>query len=133
MVKKWALTLLILVTAAWAGAAPPRYLLTLYVSNQSFHVNPVDIKVTIDGYEVVRDGFYAGDGHNYVRYRIKINAGRHILRAASRKGAAALKQEFEMPADRWAALCYWNAPPDQANATVKHFTFVVKDKPIQFD
>lgn len=127
------LVLLILVAAAWATAAPPRYLLTLYVSNQSFHVNPVDIKVTVDGYDLIYDGFYAGDGHNYVRYHIKINAGRHILRAASRKGAAALKQEFEMPADRWAALEYWNAPPGSLNATVKHFTFVIKDKPILFD
>ncbi len=90
----------------------PFHKLTLYVANQSFDVNPVDVKVTIDGVTVAAGAFYAGYGRSWRRYDVRLVAGRHVLRALTRKGGAALKREFTVTGPRWrtATACPPTAP-----------------------
>ena len=119
------------VVALGAGAAPAatQHPLTLYVANQSFDVNPVDIKITIDGKTVAKGTFYAGEGHSWRRYDVRLAPGRHVLRAMTRKGAAALKREFDVAGPRWAAVAYRNVSPSRGGRTVRHFAFAIRDSP----
>ncbi len=124
--------LIILGALAFAAGAfargEPYYPLTLYVANQSFDVNPVDIKVTIDGVTVAAGAFYAGGGRSWRRYDVRVAAGRHVLRALTRKGGAALKREFAVTGPRWAAVAYRNVSPSRGGRTVGHFAFAIRDK-----
>lgn len=119
----------ILTLAAACAAFAATHPLTLYVANQSFDVNPVDIKVTIDGATVVTDAFYAGEGYNWRRFDLRLAAGRHVLRAMTRKGSAALKREFDVTGPRWLAVAYRNVSPSRGGKTVRHFACAIRDKP----
>ena len=113
-----------------AGTAAAATLpLTLYVANQSFDVNPVDIKITIDGKKVAAGTFLAGEGRSWRRYDVRLAPGRHVLRALTRKGGAALKREFDVTGPRWAAVAYRNVSPSRGGRTVRHFAFAIRDKP----
>ncbi len=116
-------------TAGAFARDAPYYTLTLYVANQSFAVNPVDIKVTIDGATVAAGTFLAGYGRSWRRYDIRLAAGRHVLRALTRKGAAALRREFTVTGPRWAAVAYRNRSPSSGRGTVRHFAFAIRDRP----
>jgi hypothetical protein len=123
---------IVLAALAFAAGAFAReaafYPLTLYVANQSFDVNPVDIKVTVDGVTVAAGAFYAGHGHSWRRYDVRLAAGRHVLRALTRKGGAALKREFAVTGPRWAAVAYRNASPSRGGRAVRHFAFAIRDR-----
>jgi hypothetical protein len=115
-----------------AGAFPrdaPFHKLTLYVANQSFDVNPVDIKVTVDGVTAAAGAFYAGYGRSWRRYDVRLTAGRHVLRAMTRKGGAALRREFDVSGPRWAAVAYRNRMPSYGTGAVRHFAFAIRDRP----
>jgi hypothetical protein len=107
----------------------PFHKLTLYVANQSVDVNPVDIKVTVDGVTVAAGAFYAGYGRSWRRYDVRLAAGRHVLRAMTRKGGAALRREFTVTGARWAAVAYRNVSPSRGGRTVRHFAFAIRDRP----
>jgi hypothetical protein len=107
----------------------PFHKLTLYVANQSVDVNPVDIKVTVDGVTVAAGAFYAGYGRSWRRYDVRLAPGRHVLRAMTRKGGAALKREFTVTGARWAAVAYRNVSPSRGGRTVRHFAFAIRDRP----
>ena len=113
-----------------AGTAPATtHPLTLYVANQSFVVNPVDIKITIDGKKVAAGTFLAGEGRSWRRYVVRLAAGRHVLRALTRKGGAALKREFDVTGPRWAAVAYRNVSPSRGGRTIPYFAFAIRDRP----
>ena len=107
----------------------------LYVSNQSFAISPVDITISIDGTKAIQDDFDVKNQHHYVQYQFHLAPGKHILKADSSKGGAALAQEFEVKDKHWAAIEYWYYPAVTGGAgpTPKSFVFVVKDTPIGFD
>ena len=105
----------------------------LYVSNQSFAINPVDIKVYIDGQVAVEQEFDVGNQHNWQAFQYSLPNGTHQLRVQSRKGQAKLQKEFEVKGKHWAVLDYWFYPDTHYEPTPKHFTFGVSDKPVYFD
>ena len=119
----------VLALASAAPAPAATHPFTLYVANQSFEVNPIDIKVTVDGATVAAGTFYAGEGSNWRRYVVRLAAGRHVLRALTRKGAAALKREFNVTGPRWAAVAYRNVSPSRGGRTIRHFAFEIRDRP----
>jgi serpin B len=104
---------------------------TLYVSNQSFAVDPVDIKVYIDGKVATDQNFDVGTGkrrqHNWQTFQFQLADGAHRLRVESKKGQASLEEQFEVKGKRWAILNYWSSPD-----TPKKFSFTVSDNPIYF-
>jgi hypothetical protein len=105
----------------------------LYVSNQSFAVNPVDIKVYIDGQVAVEQEFEVGDQHNWQAFHYSLPHGTHQLQVQSQKGQAKLQEEFEVKSRHWAVLDYWFYPDTHYEPTAKHFAFGVSDKPVYFD
>lgn len=99
----------------------------LYVSNQSFEIDPVDIRVTIDGEAAVDDVFEVRNQHNWVEYTFRLAKGRHTLRVESRRGEAELERTFELRGKRWAVLDYW-----YYRGEPKHFSFDISARPIGF-
>jgi hypothetical protein len=82
----------------------------LYVSDQSFAISPVDIKVFIDGEIVVTQVFDIGSQHNWQTFVLKLSPGRHKIVAESSKGDAKLEQIFEVNEKLWVVLDYWFYP-----------------------
>jgi hypothetical protein len=101
---------------------------TLYVSNQSFERDTVDIKVVIDGRTAVDGDFAVEDQHNWVEYRFDLEDGQHTLRAESVRGDAVLEVGFKVKGNRWAVVDYWCCNGDGE----PRFTFLVKPQPIAF-
>ncbi|GMV93012.1 MAG: hypothetical protein AMXMBFR82_27900 [Candidatus Hydrogenedentota bacterium] len=107
---------------------------TLYVSNQSFAISPVDINVQIDGEVVVHQNFDVGTQHNWKKFRIALPPGTHSLTATSAKGDATLEQEFAVTGEHWAVVDFWYYPEAKGGAgpTPRQFGFRVQDSPIGF-
>ena len=86
--------------------------LLLYVSNQSFAVDPVDMLVRIDGAVAVRDNFEVGSQHNWIRFSLRLAAGSHTVSAASSQAPATADARFDL-ADGERIYCvvnYWYSP-----------------------
>lgn len=107
---------------------------TLYVSNQSFVIDPVDIKLSIDSQDVVDQDFYGKNQHkNWRTYRLSLNPGTHILRVESKRGNARLEKTFEVKGRHWAAMSFFYYPPSHSEPTPRQFTFHISNKPIYFE
>lgn len=111
----------------------------LYVSNQSFDINPVDIKIFIDGKLAVY-GIFDIKGkrvpqHNWKKFTFKLKDGIHKIKAESKKGKAILEEEFEIKGQNWAVVDYWFYPKSTGGSgpTPKSFTFIIQDRPIGFE
>jgi hypothetical protein len=134
-------SLLLLAGCANLQLAPPDSKLldpngrfTLYVSNQSFAISPVDIQVEIDGEVVVREHFDVGNQHSWKAFTLNLSAGKHRLKVSSAKGEAELSEGFEVKGEHWALISYWYYPKltRGAEPTPKQFTFTIQDEPIYF-
>jgi len=110
-------------------------LLTLYVSNYSSVISPVDIQVKIDGKVVVDEFFHVGKWAPHPRkgFRMNLANGRHQLHVSSRKGKAELTKEFEVKGKHFAFISYvYYRPKLGYEPPPKHFDFHIQDKPIIF-
>jgi len=76
------------VDASLVPDSDPEGTFTLYVSNQSFDIEWVDIVIEIDGARVVDDVFLVEDQHNWKEYAIDLSPGAHTLTARSVEGDA---------------------------------------------
>ena len=103
--------------------------LHLWVSNQSFEIDPVDIAVYIDDQQIVCDSFYVEGQHNWILFDVLLDAGRHELKAIGHDGQVELTEIVEVPAERWAVLDFWFYLDDEP----EHFTFTIHDQPVGFD
>lgn len=110
----------------------------LFVSNQSFDINPVDIKVFIDEKLAVY-GIFDVKGkrvpqHNWKKFVFKLEDGTHKLRAESKKGGAIFEEKFEIKGKAFAVLDYWyySSVTGGSGPIPKSFKFFIKDKPIGF-
>ena len=100
---------------------------TLYVSNQSFDIPEVDIRISIDGLVAVEDTFAVEDQHNWVEFVFDLPEGAHVMEAVSRRGDAELVRRFAVTAEHWTVVDYWYYPGEK-----KHFSFSISDAPIAF-
>ncbi len=108
--------------------------LTLYVSNQSFDITPVDITVRIDGATAVSKSFEVGTQHNEEAFQFTLSNGSHKIDVSSIKGDAKLTKNFEIKGKRWAILDYWYTKKSQYNnESPKGFSFEISDKQPGFD
>jgi hypothetical protein len=140
------LSLLATVASTFAGcsmpvAAPSKSVVNdpngnfhLYVSDQSFAISPVDIKVFIDGELVVNGPFEVGSQHNFQTFVLKLSPGQHEILAESSKGRAKLEQTFQIDDKLWIALAYWSSPKLEGGVESYsgHFSVDVKKEPIYF-
>jgi len=104
----------------------------LTVSNQSFAIDPVDIKIYIDGKLALDQEFDVGTGirrqHNWQMFQFQLPDGIHKFRAESIRGQVSLEKQFEIKGKRWAVLDYWFYPDTHDEPIAKHFSFGVSDK-----
>lgn len=105
----------------------------LYVSNQSFAITPVDIRIEIDGEVVVHEWFHVGNQHNWKGFSLNLPTGKHTLHISSRRGEAELTKEFEVTGKHWAGIDYWYYPKPASGPVLKHFSFYIQDRPIIFE
>jgi hypothetical protein len=101
---------------------------TLYVSNQSFERDNVDIAVVIDGRTAVAADFAVRDQHNWIEFRFAFEDGEHALRVDSLDGDAILEKRFDVKGRRWAVVDYWCCN----DASEPKFTFRVLAQPVAF-
>jgi hypothetical protein len=101
---------------------------TLYVSNQSFERDSVDIAVVIDGRPAVDGDFAVGNQHNWIEFRFALDDGEHGLRVDSLDGDAILEERFKVKGKRWAVVDYWCCN----DASEPKFTFLVSAQPLAF-
>jgi hypothetical protein len=102
--------------------------LILYVSNQSFDRETVDIRVLIDGRPAVDDDFAVLNQHNWVEFRFSLDDGQHVIYAESLDGQATLKEHFEVKGNRWAVVDYWCC----GDPSEPKFTFRASAEPLAF-
>ncbi|MDH4240726.1 MAG: hypothetical protein OEW48_14295 [Phycisphaerae bacterium] len=107
---------------------------TLYVSNQSFAISPVDITIHIDGKKAVDRKFDVGNQHNWIGHSFSLSKGEHKLVAVSKKGSARFEGKFEIKDKHWAVIdyCYYPDTSRGSGPTPKKFSFNIQDKPIYF-
>jgi hypothetical protein len=102
--------------------------LILYVSNQSFDRDTVDIRVLIDGRPAVDDDFAVLNQHNWVEFRFSLDDGQHVVYVESLDGQATLEKHFEVKGNRWAVVDYWCC----SDPSEPKFTFRVSPEPLAF-
>lgn len=103
----------------------------LFVSNQSFDDDPVQISISVDGIEVVDDAFEVLDQHHFVGFIIRgLDPGPHTITAVSGTGAS-MEGTFTSFADepRWLSMNYWYYP---ATGEGRHFSLTEEAEPIEF-
>ena len=106
---------------------------TLYVSNQSFAIDLVDVKISIDKQTVVDQDFYVGNQHSWQVFQLSLIPGKHTLRAKSRKGKVRLERTFDVKGRHWAAVGFSYYPQTHYEPTPRKFTFYISNKPIGFN
>lgn len=97
--------------------------LEVYVSNQSQDIDPVDIRVLIDGNELLAQDFEFRDGHHYVRFECELRRGKHVLEAKSSQLKQAFAEEFRFRPDLIAQLdfAYFPKSPESGYSTEPGF------------
>jgi len=120
-------------SASAAGPAAADFTLKLFVSNQSFEVDPVDIEVRVDGDVVAVGEFAVGNQHNWREFVVDLEPGRHELTAVSKSGGCSLSREIEISGDRWATVSFWFYPETHYQPTPAQLVFDIRDEPMLFD
>lgn len=124
-IKKISIGLLVAIVILFTYGFLIPHKVTLFVSNQSFAIDPVDITVKIDDEIVVNKNFYVGSQHNYSAIDISLTGGSHTIKVNSKNGDAVLKQDFFVFTRSYLRLEYWYYPNDP-NITPRNFEFVPK-------
>ena len=89
---------------------------TLYISDQSYELSPVGIKVYIDDKLVINEDFAVGNQHNWKKFSFKLSNGKHTLKAVTAEGII-IEEEILLLKDTYAVLNYWK------DSAVDKFTF----------
>ncbi len=90
---------------------------TLYVSNQSVDIDPVDVRVEIDGELVVSDYFRVGSGHFFEPFTLALANGKHHIRIWSERGKVELSKDFTLSGEDTGVVTFWHNPGSEYNAT----------------
>jgi len=106
---------------------------TLYVSNQSFAIDPVDVRVEIDGGLVVSDYFHVGNQHRFVASKLSLPQGKHRIRIWSVKGGTQLSEDFELKGEDVGVVTYWYYPESHYQPTPRKFNFGIQKGPLGID
>jgi hypothetical protein len=101
----------------------------LFVSNQSFEIDPVRIDVMIDGRRVICQEFFVEGQHNWVQFDYQLDGGVHTLNAIAHEVNVETEIFFDMrDRERWGVLNFWSSPDEEQT-----FTFDMFDEPVGFD
>ena len=116
---------------AQSALLDPQGSFTLYVSNQSFAISPVDVRVEIDGELVVSDFFPVGTGHSFRSFKLSLAKGKHEIRIWSVRGGAEQAKAFELKDHDVGDIAYWYYPRSHYNPTPRKFDFRTQKGPLR--
>ncbi|MEZ4360489.1 MAG: hypothetical protein R3B48_09925 [Kofleriaceae bacterium] len=111
-------------------AAPANPNFTLFVSNQSFEMTPVDISVYVDDKLAVVGDFEVGSQHSWFDFDFQLGAGVHQVRGVTKQGRriVSLTSMVEVSDDHdFGVLTFWT---DREGA---EFHFVLQDEEPVFE
>lgn len=103
----------------------------LWVTNQSFVDDPVDVTIWIDGAEVISRDFWVEDQHTWIPFFVRgLDPGEHAIAARSDTGVE-YAGTFTVPPDqpRWLVLTYWYYRGDPQG---RHFALHESERPVAF-
>lgn len=105
--------------------------LTLYVSNQSFDKEIVDIRVRIDGELAVSGDFDVEGQHSWHEFGFALADGAHAIEVTSRDSTARLEAPFTLAGHTYAVVDFWYVAGDVEQP--EHFSWFTSDEPITFE
>ncbi|HEU4538562.1 MAG TPA: hypothetical protein VFS00_30790 [Polyangiaceae bacterium] len=79
----------------------------LYVSNQSFDLDPASLELYIDDLRVVAGDFRVEGQHNWLLFDFDLEPGDHVLRAVSINGEVESSAPFSVARQPWAVVNFW--------------------------
>ena len=100
---------------------------TLFVSNQSSHIDPVDIKILIDDKLAVNQEFQSKGGHNWVKFQFQLTDGKHRLFSYSDEGNVSKDTLFTVPSTPYSIVDFWYYPESFGSMENKKFTVVFSE------
>ena len=103
----------------------------LYISNQSFELDPVDIEARLDGEIAVQGDFLVEGQHSWHTFDFDLAPGSHELRAVTQTGAVDHVWTFEIPEGaRYGVLDFWYYGEDSSSEPYgPAFSFDLFDEP----
>lgn len=104
----------------------------LYVSNQSSFIDPVDIKVIIDGQIAVNQEFLTKGGHNWIKFQFQLEKGKHLLFASSTKGNLKQDSVFTIDSKLYGVVDYWFYSTNTGSKEYKKFTIIFSETEVDF-
>ncbi len=132
------MTLAILCTSVMAAFAGPsstsltqttaraNYAVTIYVSNQTGELDPVNIMPSVDHRNIVNGNFSSGSGHNWSGYKLALKEGEHQLIVTSDNGDAGLDVVFVLDKPLSLIITYWGKNHFQLNISPRPVGFATK-------
>lgn len=107
---------------------------TLYVSNQSFDMPTVDIRVAIDNQLAVSGDFEVEGQHTWLRFDFGLSPGPHHIRVTTADVADVAKDEtFQMDDRKWAVVNFWYYAAGSPEPTPPQFSLAFMDEQPYFE
>ena len=104
----------------------------LYVSNQSFDDNPVNITIKIDGKERFNRECRVDGQHNWTLVEFKLSKGSHWIKAIENDHGIEKKVSFSVHNEVWIVVDYWYYSTLHYNPTQRDFTIDFSNEPVYF-
>jgi len=108
---------------------------SLYVSNQSFEIDPVDMIVSIDGVRIVANHYTVGKQHTLIEYKLNLSPGDHTIHVVSRLGDATLTETFTLeeskPPINAGVVTYWYSLKNPS--LPKSLKFELATRPVRYE
>ncbi len=137
--KRFLLLAAVLVGCADNSLGEPRQLtpapttpnFTLFVSNQSFEIDQVDISVRIDGELAVVGDFDVGSQHTWLPFGFELAPGTHTIEVTANAGTALLGDEMAVTDEHdYAIVSFWSG--DEARPE-PYLDYMFRDDEPAFD
>jgi hypothetical protein len=106
----------------------------LFVSNQSFDLDPVDIQVFVDDELAVEGDFLVESQHSWHMFELELTPGPHTIRAVSEAGETERVDSIELPEQvRYAVINFWFYEAGSPEPYGPTFSFDLFEEPPGFD
>ncbi len=105
---------------------------SIYVSNQSPSLDPVDLKISIDGKLAIRREFYFENGETHIRFQFQIEDGNHKLSVSSIKGNISKDTAFTLQTTPYCSISFYYEPAYNGYKEVKDISIRLLTRPPLF-
>lgn len=114
--------------------APAEPSFVLFVSNQSFDIDPVDIGIFIDDNLAIEGDFLVGSQHTWHKFEFALPPGKHTILATTSAGDTELTETIDLPAaTRYGVINFWYYPESDTEPYGPTFGFDVFEDPPGFE